>query len=176
MDEHYHSVHGAIQESEHVFIKNGFDVCNSDPLHIFEVGFGTGLNALLTALHNLDSNREVFYTAVEKYPVDEKIITSLNYNSIFGPKGEEIFSLIHLSGWNTINRICPNFSLKKVKGDMVNDVITGRYKLIYFDAFAPDKQPEMWTPDIFRKIAEISEKAAVFVTYSSKGNEYSPMI
>ncbi len=169
LDEHYHSVYGAIQESEHVFIINGFDVCNTDPLHIFEAGFGTGLNALLTAIRNIDGNREVLYTAIEKYPVDETTIKSLNYDSFFGSEGKEIFSLIHSCGWGQMNRISRNFSLRKVKGDLVTDVIRGRYGLIYFDAFGPDKQPEMWTADIFRKIGEVTEKEAVLVTYSSKG-------
>jgi tRNA U34 5-methylaminomethyl-2-thiouridine-forming methyltransferase MnmC len=169
LDEHYHSVYGAIQESEHIFIKNGFDVCDTDPLHIFEAGLGTGLNALLTAIRNLYGNREVFYTAIEKYPVDETTVKSLNYQSFFGSAGKEIFNLIHSCGWGQMNRISRNFSLRKVKGDLVTDVIRGRYRLIYFDAFGPDKQPEMWTTDIFRKIGEVTEKEAVLVTYSSKG-------
>jgi tRNA U34 5-methylaminomethyl-2-thiouridine-forming methyltransferase MnmC len=169
MDEHYHSVHGAIQESEHVFIKNGFDVCNTDPLYIFEAGFGTGLNVLLTAIRNLNGNRKVFYTAFEKYPVDKTTVNSLNFPGFFGSEGKEIFNLIHSCRWGQMNRINRNFSLKKVKGDLVTDVIVDRYGLIYFDAFSPDKQPEMWTVDIFKKIGEATEKNGVFVTYSSKG-------
>jgi len=169
MDDHYHSVYGAIQESGHVFIKNGFDVCNADPLNIFEAGFGTGLNALLTAIRNMNGNKKVFYTAYEKYPVDETIVNSLNYPGFFGSEGKETFSLIHSCRWGQMNRISRNFSLKKVKGDLVTDIIQGRYGLIYFDAFGPDKQPEMWTADIFRKIGEATEKDGIFVTYSSKG-------
>ncbi len=169
LKEHYHSVHGAIQESEHVYIKNGFDQCNSNPLNILEVGFGTGLNALLTALHNLNNSRKVFYTAFEKYPVDTKIIDSLNYHSFFGSQGEEIFKKIHMANWEEMNRIYSDFFLRKVKGDFVKDDIPDRYNLIYFDAFAPDKQPEIWTLDVFRKVAEASDKDTVFVTYSAKG-------
>ncbi len=169
LDEHYHSVHGAIQESEYVFIENGYDVCNANPLNIFEAGFGTGLNALLTAIRNLNSTKKVFYTAFEKYPVDLTIVNSLNYPGFFGSEGKETFNLIHSCRWGQMNRINRNFSLKKVKGDLVTDIIQGRYGLFYFDAFGPDKQPEMWTADIFRKIGEATEKDAVFVTYSSKG-------
>jgi len=169
MDDHYHSVYGAIQESGHVFIKNGFDVCNADPLNIFEAGFGTGLNALLTAIRNMNGNKKVFYTAYEKYPVDETIVNSLNYPGFFGSEGKETFNLIQSCRWGQMNRISRNFSLKKVKGDLVTDIIQGRYGLIYFDAFGPDKQPEMWTADIFRKIGEATEKDGIFVTYSSKG-------
>ncbi len=169
LDEHYHSIHGAIQESEHVFIKNGFDISGSDPLHIFEAGFGTGLNALLTAISNLNSKRVVFYTAFEKYPVDPIIIKSLNYNSYFGEDGLKIFRLIHSSEWGKMNRIWENFSIRKVNGDLIRDSIQGRYGLIYYDAFGPDKQPEMWTTEVFRKIAEVTVKDGIFVTYSSKG-------
>jgi tRNA U34 5-methylaminomethyl-2-thiouridine-forming methyltransferase MnmC len=169
MDEHYHSVHGAIQESEYIFIKNGYDVCNTDPLYIFEAGFGTGLNTLLTAIRNLNGNRKVFYTAFEKYPVNKTTINSLNYPGFFGSEGKEIFNLIHSCRWGQMNRINRNFSLKKVKGDLVTDVIVDRYGLVYFDAFGPDKQPEMWTVDIFKKIGEATEKNGVFITYSSKG-------
>jgi tRNA U34 5-methylaminomethyl-2-thiouridine-forming methyltransferase MnmC len=170
LNEYYHSIHGAIQESEHVFIKNGFDFSESDPLHIFEAGFGTGLNALLTAIRNLNSKRRVVYTTFEKYPVDETIIKSLNYHNFFGTEVSEIFRLIHASEWGKMSMIRSNFGLFKVKGDLVKDPVQGRYGLIYFDAFGPDKQPEMWTTEIFRKISEITVKDGIFVTYSSKGD------
>ena len=170
MDEHYHSIHGAIQESEHVFVKNGFDFAGSDPLYIFEAGFGTGLNALLTAIRNLKSKRRVIYTAYDKYPVDATILKSLNYHSFFGPEGSEIFRLIHASEWGKKGIIGYNFEIIKVKGDIVKDPILGRYGLIYFDAFGPDKQPEMWTTEVLGKIARITVKDGIFVTYSSKGD------
>ena len=82
IDEHYHSIHGAVQESTYIFIKNGFEVCKADPLNIFEVGFGTGLNALLTAVKASTGEREVNYTSIEKYPLDERIISSLNHHQL----------------------------------------------------------------------------------------------
>ena len=169
MDEHYHSIHGAIQESEHVFIKNGFDFSEYDPLYIFEAGFGTGLNVLLTAIRNLNSKRKVIYTAFEKYPVNETILKSLNYHNFFGAEGLKIFRLIHSSEWGKMNIIRSNFELIKVRGDLLNDPIQGRYGLIYFDAFGPDKQPDMWTTKVFRKIAGVTLKDGILVTYSSKG-------
>lgn len=170
MDDHYHSVNGAIHESEHIFIKSGFEFCKTDPLYIFEVGFGTGLNALLTAINSLNGEREVFYTAVEKYPLDELTLRSLNYNLFTGNDGSRIFRLIHESGWGKMNHICRNFSLMKIRSDLVCDDISGLFGLIYFDAFGPDKQPKMWTMDIFRKISEITLPGGVLVTYSSKGD------
>jgi tRNA U34 5-methylaminomethyl-2-thiouridine-forming methyltransferase MnmC len=169
LDEHYHSVNGAIRESEHIFIKGGFEFCKSDPLYIFEAGFGTGLNALLTAIKSLNGEREIFYTAIEKYPLDEIMLKSLNYSMLTGKEGEIIFNLIHHSEWEQMNRICRHFSLMKIRGDLVTDDLAGSFGLIYFDAFCPEKQPEMWTKNVFIKIAGITDQNGIFVTYSSKG-------
>lgn len=169
LNEHYHSIHGAVQESTFIFINNGFDFCKADPLNIFEVGFGTGLNALLTALRSTEGEREVNYTSIEKYPVSQKIIASLNYPDFAGENGKEIYNLIHSSPWNSRINICRNFNLTKIAGDFTTTPLSGRYDLIYFDAFGPDKQPEMWTREMFTGIASITSKDGVFVTYSAKG-------
>jgi tRNA U34 5-methylaminomethyl-2-thiouridine-forming methyltransferase MnmC len=169
LDEHYHSVHGAVQESEHIFIRNGFDTCHANPINIFEVGFGTGLNALLTATRSLAGERQVIYTTIEKFPINEDIIWSLNHSDFAGIEGKKIFNLLHFSDWNRTTTICKNFSLKKIKGDFTSGNLSGEYDLIYFDAFAPDKQPEMWTRDMFAKIASVTKKNGIFVTYSAKG-------
>lgn len=169
LNEHFHSINGAVQESDHIFIRSGFDYCNADPLHIFEAGFGTGLNALLTAIRSMTGKREVFYTAVEKYPLEDSIIESLNHYSFAGRNGKSIYRLIHSAKWDTMSRICRNFSLRKIKGDLTKDQLTGSYDLIYFDAFGPDKQPEMWNAGIFEKISSITASGGIFVTYSSKG-------
>ena len=169
LDEHYHSVYGAVQESEFIFIKNGFDSCDADPLNILEVGFGTGLNALLTAVKSMAGSKEVNFTSLEKYPLDNGIINALNYNIFAGEKGREIFDLIHSSPWNTRVNICRNFNLKKIETDFTKEHPSGFYNLIYFDAFGPDKQPEMWTREIFTGIASVTEKNGILVTYSAKG-------
>ena len=170
LDEHYHSVNGAIQESEHIFVRNGFESCSADPLHVFEVGFGTGLNALLTAIKSIKGHREVYYTAIEKYPLDKTTARLLNYDLFTGVEGKKIFSLIHDSTWDPMNRICRNFSLRKIKGDVLTNHLTGSFNLIFFDAFGPEKQPELWTSDIFGKIAEVTVTGGILVTYSSKGD------
>jgi tRNA U34 5-methylaminomethyl-2-thiouridine-forming methyltransferase MnmC len=169
LDEHYHSIYGAVQESEFIFIKNGFDSCDADPLNILEVGFGTGLNALLTAVKSMAGSKEVNFTSLEKYPLDNGIINALNYNIFAGEKGREIFDLIHSSPWNTRVSICRNFNLKKIETDFTKEQPSGFYNLIYFDAFGPDKQPEMWTREIFTGIASVTEKNGILVTYSAKG-------
>jgi tRNA U34 5-methylaminomethyl-2-thiouridine-forming methyltransferase MnmC len=169
LDEHYHSIYGAIQESEYIFIRNGLDFCKSDPVKIFEVGFGTGLNALLTALRCAEGNRQVFYTSVEKYPLEDSVLKSLNYPCLTGDDGMRIFESIHSSGWESIHNISPNFNIAKIRGDMASLYPDGVYDLIYFDAFGPDKQPEMWTQEIFMKISNITRSGGIFVTYSVKG-------
>jgi tRNA U34 5-methylaminomethyl-2-thiouridine-forming methyltransferase MnmC len=163
-------VYGAVQESKFIFVKNGFDFCKADPINIFEAGFGTGLNALLTAVRCLKGKREVFYTSIEKYPLADEIITLLNYPLFTGKEAQNIFKCIHESGWNKMQNICVNFNLRKIKGDITSYHLTGCYDLIYFDAFSPDKQPEMWSSNVFTKISGITAENGIFITYSVKGD------
>jgi len=169
LNEHYHSIHGAVQESNIIFIGAGFERSQADPLNIFEVGFGTGLNALLTALKSASGKREVNYTTIEKYPVGETIVRSLNHHLYAGKSGKELSGLIHSAPWDRWVNICKNFNLMKINGDISDYPLAGRYELIYFDAFGPDKQPEMWTPAVFASIASVTEKGGALVTYSAKG-------
>jgi len=169
LDEHYHSIHGAVQESEYVFIRNGFCFCEAAPLNILEAGFGTGLNALLTAMAGLNGNRLINYTTVEKHPLPDKIISPLNYYLFAGPGSKEVFDSIHSAGWDTERKICNNFNLRKSNGDLTTLSLTGSYDLIYFDAFSPEKQPEMWTRELFKMIADVTVKNGVLVTYCVKG-------
>jgi tRNA U34 5-methylaminomethyl-2-thiouridine-forming methyltransferase MnmC len=169
MEEHYHSIHGAVQESSFIFTGNGFGACDADPVFILEVGFGTGLNALLTAIKALNDPRQVFYTSLEKYPLEKELIGSLNYYRFAGEGGKMIFNNIHDSEWNKMVKITPNFSLMKIKTDLTLHKPEGLYDLIYFDAFGPDKQPEMWTPEIFSSISAVTRKNGILVTYSAKG-------
>jgi tRNA U34 5-methylaminomethyl-2-thiouridine-forming methyltransferase MnmC len=169
LNEHYHSVHGAVQESEFIFIRNGLACCDADPVNIFEVGFGTGLNALLTAVQSMDSNRSIIYTSIEKYPVEPGIIRSLNYPEFVGNTRKHLFELIHMAPWDETTVISDKFTLRKIKGDITREQLKGNYDLIYFDAFGPDKQPEMWSPEMLNKIAAITKKNGLLVTYSAKG-------
>jgi tRNA U34 5-methylaminomethyl-2-thiouridine-forming methyltransferase MnmC len=169
LNEHYHSVHGAVQESALVYIKNGLHFCNDNPLCILEIGFGTGLNALLSAKTDIHEKRKIFYTSVEKYPLPAGITDKLNYPDFAGDSGGTVFNKIHNAKWGTFEQITDVFSLRKIECDLVNDTIAGEYGLIYFDAFGPDKQPEMWTPEIFDKIGSLCSPGALFLTYSAKG-------
>jgi len=169
INDHYHSVYGAVQESEYIFIRNGFDICMADPVTIFEVGFGTGLNALLTATRSTQATRRVLYTSIEKYPLDKEIILSLNHHLYAGRDGEKIRKLIHQAEMDTMTKISNYFSIRKLSGDIITDELNSKFDLIYFDAFGPDKQPEMWSLSIFEKISGITKPGGILVTYSAKG-------
>lgn len=168
LNEHYHSVYGAITESSAVFIRNGYRNCNFNPVKIFEIGFGTGLNVLLTLKENLQDNRQVIYDSVDVFPLDDKITGMLNYT----PNDQyltKFFRVIHSAEWNREIQLTDTFRLRKIEADMVKYTPERQYNLIYFDAFGPCKQPELWGEDIFRKIAGATVPGGILVTYSSKG-------
>lgn len=169
LDEHYHSVYGAIRESEHIFIKNGFRQCDAQTVNIFEAGLGTGLNATLTAIEAEKEGIIVNYTSIEKYPLDNTIVTELNYGHLTGNRGEKLFELIHSAPWGISVRISDNFFLTKINEDLITCDLTGSYDIIYFDAFGPLKQPEMWSEEVFSKISSVTVKDGILMTYSSRG-------
>jgi len=168
MDETYHSVYGAIQESDFIFIEQGLRVCSKDFIQVLEIGFGTGLNALLTALEAGRTKRKIHYTALELYPVSEQNTCLLNYPVLLETDGE-IFTKIHHSSWNMDVEINPYFVLHKINADFTTCALTGMFDVIYFDAFSPEKQPEMWREAGFAKIIEHCNKDAVLTTYCAKG-------
>jgi len=169
LDEHYHSIHGAIQESMHVFIEAGLKHCKSNGLKIMEIGFGTGLNTLLTIL-NSDS-KQIVYHAIEKYPLKNNIIKSINYPTLISSEAsKKYFKKIHDATWNKEVEITPTFKLKKIETDLQIHNFESGYDLIYFDAFAPDKQPELWKEEIFQKLFNSMNPNSILTTYSSKGS------
>jgi tRNA U34 5-methylaminomethyl-2-thiouridine-forming methyltransferase MnmC len=167
--EHYHSIHGAIQESNFIFINRGLDFSNANPVRIFEVGFGTGLNVLLSGIYAHTHNREIFYTSIEKYPLSEDIIHLLNYRDLVKNEDRELYELIHSCKWNLPEKVSKNLTLLKINGDFLTDEVSGNFDLVYFDAFGPDKQPEMWTDHVFKKISGITVSNGILITYSVKG-------
>lgn len=169
MDEHYHSRYGAIRESMHVFIDAGLNSLSLENISLLEVGFGTGLNALLTATHADTKEIHVSYTTLEKYPLDYSLISRLNYGILSDPGESDLFHAIHQASWEKESAITDWFTLKKCRTDVICDKITGLYDLIYFDAFGPEKQPEMWSGSVIEKIASVTAAGAVFVTYSARG-------
>jgi tRNA U34 5-methylaminomethyl-2-thiouridine-forming methyltransferase MnmC len=189
LNEHYHSIHGAIQESKHVFIEAGLKPFlrpaflneNSGEtvreINVLEVGFGTGLNALLTFVETFNYNLKINYTTIEAFPLSKEIVESLNYVSeiskLFNFDAinlKNAFNLIHNSEWEQKNSVTENFILKKI-GNTLQDanLFNEKFDLIYFDAFGPPVQPEMWTEEIFAKIADATNQGGILVTYCAKG-------
>lgn len=169
MDEHYHSVNGAVQESRHVFIEAGLRRLEKKELIVFEVGFGTGLNAFLTLLDAEENDRTVVYHSVELYPLDQEFVRLLNYAEIIAPEKKELFSRLHSAEWDTEVRITDRFILHKIKGDSNQMEIPSGIDLVYFDAFAPDKQPEMWNQSIFNALYLRMNEGGILTTYCAKG-------
>ena len=170
IDEHYHSHFGALTESKHIFINAGLASLSGDTVSILEVGFGTGLNALLTALFAGEHNVSVSYTSLEKYPLEPSVVRQLNYGDLAGSNGPELFEAIHQAPWGNAADITEWFSLNKILTDLTTEDPRGIYDLVYFDAFGPDKQPEMWTEEVISRIAAVTRSGSVFVTYSAKGS------
>jgi len=171
LDETYHSMHGAIQESKHVFIDAGLNYWlgkhpNLPGVKILEFGFGTGLNALLTSF-NIDVSIKVDYHTLEKFPLTKEITQSLNYGEILNKS--EVYAKMHNANWNESQSILPNFSIKKLETDFKDYISDETFDIIYFDAFAPSKQPELWTKSIFEHCYQFLNKGGVLVTYSAKG-------
>ncbi|MDR0955109.1 MAG: tRNA (5-methylaminomethyl-2-thiouridine)(34)-methyltransferase MnmD [Rikenellaceae bacterium] len=168
LGEMYHSLRGAVGESEHVFIRAGFDRIEKPHLRIFEMGFGTGLNALLTLRRAHEAGKTVEYLAVERYPVAPEVASALGYES---PDNRffDAFEAMHRAPWGEAVEVDPRFRLTKVCGSLPEIEFDAIFDVIYFDAFAPDTQPELWTEAIFRRLYEHTAPGGVLVTYSAKG-------
>ena len=172
MDENYHSTHGAIQESKHIFIEAGLKRINKSDITIFEVGFGTGLNALLTLLEAEKLKININYFGIEKYPLSDAEYSNLNYAGLLGANCQKAFLELHSSAWETNQIIAPNFQLTKLQEDITTFTFEQMpfFDLVYFDAFAPNKQEGVWEKKIFRKIYERCNDEAILVTYCAKGS------
>jgi tRNA U34 5-methylaminomethyl-2-thiouridine-forming methyltransferase MnmC len=169
INETYHSTFGAIAESNHVFIKNGLERVELQKINILEIGFGTGLNTFLSAIYAEEKKIEINFTSIEKYPLDETVFLNLNYSQILGYS--EIYKKIHSSEWNNNESISSFFNLRKIKQDLLifNFNQIDNIDIVYFDAFSPSKQPEMWNFQIFEKIYKLMNFQGILVTYTSAG-------
>jgi len=170
LDEPYHSTHGALQESMHVFIKQGLLTVKQSSVRILELGFGTGLNTLLTLRESLSLNLNIFYHAVEKYPLTESEYKLLNYEKVVEHIPKDTLHRIHSCPWGEAVQISDRFTLYKEEADFRSMKLSPNINLVYFDAFSPDKQPELWSEEVIGPVAQVSEQGAILVTYSSKGN------
>ena len=173
LNEHYHSTHGAIQESELVFIQNGLRYLPADlhEINLLEVGFGTGLNALLAVLEAKKQRRRINYVTVEPIPVSPEIIEKLNFPSLIGsPEAVGYFHKIHNAGWMYPSFLSDYFIISKLQAKLEDvSLREGQFHLVFFDAFGPDVQPELWTTAVFTRIYNSLAPGGVLVTYSCKG-------
>lgn len=173
LNETYHSRHGAIQESQHVFIKNGLNVATAEShgkgLHLLEVGFGTGLNALLTLMQ---TQMPIMYTAIEPFPLDLSIIQELNYTALLRCDGHltGIFHKLHTAPCDQPDNITPLFALHKIRSALQGTSLSpASVDLLYYDAFAPGKQPEMWEFQTLQLLERAMKPGGYLVTYCAKG-------
>jgi len=170
----YHSTHGAIQESMHVFINAGLhqliNQLTNKPINIFEVGFGTGLNALLTLIESEKSNQKIIYETVEPFPISIEEVRQLNYCEILNRKElQPLFEKLHNYEWEKEIEITNDFVFRKSHTELQNYRTSELQNLIYFDAFDPNVQTELWTKENFEKMFSMLEPGGILVTYSSKG-------
>lgn len=189
-NEQYHSVHGAINEANHVFIKHGLlyflgsnqavevedidannalDTANEEIVSILEIGFGTGLNAFLTALKAEAFPKTIHYTGVEAYPVKANELIALNYATLTDGNRQDVFQAIHASKWECQQRITSNFKLTKQQKFFADITDINTYDIIYFDAFGARVQPELWSEAIFKKMYDALKVNGVLVTYAAIG-------
>jgi len=170
LDEHYHSINGALTESKHVFIENGLNLFGEKKaISILEIGFGTGLNALLTYVEAKRRDLRIHYTAIERYPLKKEYIERLNFPDLIETE-TPFFHFLHDCDWEKDVIIDAHFTLHKIENDLTKHRFNRKFDLIYFDAFAPDKQPEMWTPEIFTHLFEQTNEKGILTTYCAKGS------
>jgi tRNA U34 5-methylaminomethyl-2-thiouridine-forming methyltransferase MnmC len=172
-NEQYHSIHGAIDESKHVFIATGLRFflkhTAATTVSILEIGFGTGLNAFLTLLYAEKQRLKVHYAGVEAYPVVASEVEQLNYPELLNAN-TETFAKLHDTPWETPESISEAFTLTKRK-QLFSEITDAQcHDLIYFDAFGARVQPELWTESIFEIMYRALKPQGVLVTYSAKGS------
>ncbi|MFN8314827.1 MAG: tRNA (5-methylaminomethyl-2-thiouridine)(34)-methyltransferase MnmD [Chitinophagales bacterium] len=167
-DEIYHSRNGALTESQHVFVQHGLMNVNKPFIKVFEVGFGTGLNALLCAHYAQQNGIKVEYTGVELYPVEDTIANQLRYHEALIDCPIET-AVLHKAPWSERVAITPNFTLLKIQQSFVDVQLFEIYDVIFFDAFAPEKQPELWDLSVFQKCFSMLREGGVLTTYCAKG-------
>lgn len=170
LDEPYHSIHGAIQESRHVFLAQGLLTLNLNSLKILEIGFGSGLNALLTLAKAQERGLSIDYHAVEKYPLSYEEYSGVNFEKLVKGLKPGALMKLHEAPWEASSSIAEGFTITKEKSDFRTMKASGPFDLVYFDAFAPQKQPYLWTEEIFRTVSNIVKPGGVLVTYTCMGS------
>lgn len=169
LDEHYHSKHGAMQEALHVFIKMGLNELADKPeISVLEIGFGTGLNAFLTYLRKPE-NQTIHYTGLETYPLDLKVIEQLNYFNEESAEHQVLYKNMHALGWTQKHPLASGFYVQKLEQKVQEVNFENEFDLIYFDAFGPRVQPDMWSDAVFQKMYKALKTNGFLVTYCAQG-------
>ena len=174
--EHYHSMHGAVQESEHIYLGLALRERMSSwpegdvPLRLFEVGFGTGLNALLSWREAEERHIPLQYYSIEKFPITPEIYEALHYEGL-GQEREVKDQLLrlHTTPWDEAVELSPFFTLHKLRGDLTTCTFPERLSVIYYDAFSPESQPELWAEELFQRLGKVASSGAILSTYCAKG-------
>lgn len=170
MDETYHSSHGALQEANHVFIENGLKQVEKDQVSIFEMGFGTGLNAMLSRIFANEKKKSINYLGIEAYPVDNEFYESLNHGKLINEKAVRFFNELHACDWNKSVQLDDYFALEKLHQKIEDwQPKVGAFDLVYYDAFGPRAQGDMWQIDILQKMYDCLKSDGFLVTYCAKG-------
>lgn len=174
MKESFHSLNGAITESQHVFLNSGLNYfCQrhkAKEVSILEIGFGTGLNALLTCCYGQENERKIVYTSLEPFPLQNALIEQLNYSEqVLNPKAHIWYGRLHSSSWNQIEQIHRYFSILKINKKIQDHTKLNQYDICYFDGFAPVKQPEIWKMKVLDIVKKSLKVSGMLVTYCAQG-------
>lgn len=166
----YHSRHGAVTESNHIFIKNGLEALkNKKSISVFEMGFGTGLNALLACQYSVSNNTAVTYHTIEKYPISNKELNAISSSSEKQAFSDN-FKALHECEWELPCQINANFNITKFNADLIDHILKANtYDIIFFDAFGPKFQPNLWQPPILKKLYHSLKNNGLLLTYCAQG-------
>lgn len=169
LNEHYHSIYGAIQEAGHIFIEAGLKHCPGKWLSVLEAGFGTGLNAYLSLLYADKQHLLLQYHSLEKYPLSETEVAHLNYPSLLPANSCGWFNSLHSCPWEEEVKIHDYFYLHKHQTDFREICFTENFDIVFFDAFNPDVQPHLWTEEVLSGFYQALKPGGILVTYCVKG-------
>lgn len=175
LDEHYHSTHGAVQEAQHVYLGAALEpalAAATGPVRVLEIGFGTGLNALLTLQRSLTAGQAILYDTLENFPLSPAVIASLGVERyILNPELQTLHARLHAASWQVAVPLGPRFTLCKLHAELQHVALPAeQYDVIYFDAFAPEKQPDMWTDDVFAQLYAAAAPGSRLTSYCAKGS------
>ena len=171
----YHSRYGAVTESKCIFIDAGLDYFiktrtpeTTQIIKIFEMGFGTGLNAFLTYIYAFQRHIIVSYTTVEAYPLPIELVDTLNYSELMGFK--DVFKSLHKSLWNHEISLNEHFKFTKIFSTLETYEVNENFDIIYFDAFGPQSQPELWSDDVLNKMYRMLVSGGILTSFCAKGS------